>query len=148
MIGGFLLKSWDVTVHGYGTERIIAASRGKALSKAWRCDAFNRLTFGDFLKIASAWKALLVPAEFGELILVQGRPAFRVGKHGSYISFAWPFTEVVLNSHPSDVTAASAMSAGTAATTQIGAGLQPASAVAAASGETPKPRSQRKAGAR
>jgi hypothetical protein len=104
--GGFMLKSWDVTVHGYGTERIVAASRGKALASAWRCDAFNRLTFGDFLKIAEAWKALLVPADFGEPIMVQARPAFRVGKHGSYVRFVWPFTETVLVSHPSDVSAA------------------------------------------
>jgi hypothetical protein len=100
---GFMLKSWDVTVHGYGTERVVAASRGKALARAWRCDAFNRLTFGDFLKIATAWKALLVPADFGEPILVQGRPAFKVGQRCSYTAFVWPFTETVLNAHPSDV---------------------------------------------
>jgi hypothetical protein len=101
--GSFLLKSWDVTVEGYGTERVVASSRGKALAKAWRCDAFGRLTFGDFLKIATAFKALLVPADFGEPILVQGRPAFRVGKYGNYVSFVWPDQENVLHSHPSDV---------------------------------------------
>jgi hypothetical protein len=101
---GFLLKAWDVTVQGYGVERFYAASRGKALAKAWRCDAFNYLSLGDFLKIASAWRAMLVPEDFGEPILVSGRPAFRVGPYCSYVSFVWPFTETILNSHPADVT--------------------------------------------
>jgi hypothetical protein len=95
-----------VTVHGYGVERILASSRGKALAKAWRCDAFGPIAFGDFMKIAAAHRALLVPADFGEQILVQGRPAFRAGTHGPYVSFVWPFTETVLNAHPSDVSAA------------------------------------------
>jgi hypothetical protein len=101
--GGFLLKSWDVTVHGYGVERIVAATRGKALAKAWRCDAFNRLTFGDFLKIASAWRAMLVSENFGAPITVDGKPAFFVDRNRQYVQIAYPGGEHVLSAHPYDV---------------------------------------------
>lgn len=103
MIGSFLLKAWDVTVEGYGVERINAPSRGMALSKAWRCDVFNRLTFGDFLKIATAFKALLVDEDFGKPITVDGMPAFYVGRNQQYVRIAFPDGKHELNAHPYDV---------------------------------------------
>jgi hypothetical protein len=99
----FKLKCWDVTVAGYTTARIVAPSRGKALAQAWRNDCFSCLTFGNFLKIAEAWGALLIPEYFGEPIKVCGAVAYRVGTQGQYISFVRPNETVVLLSHPADV---------------------------------------------
>ena len=47
---------WNVTVAGYGTEIITAPTRGKALSKAWCNDVFDRYPFGDFLRICRVTK--------------------------------------------------------------------------------------------
>jgi hypothetical protein len=97
------IKAWDVTVQGYGVGRYYAASRGKALAAAWRCDAFGRLKFGDFLKIASCWRAMLVPEGFGSAITVDGKPAFYVERNRAYVFIAYPDADHTLSAHPYDV---------------------------------------------
>ena len=47
-------KIYDITVSGYGTAPVTAPSRGRALSTTWNSDAFNAISFGEFLKIARA----------------------------------------------------------------------------------------------
>ncbi len=99
----FLLKCWNVSVVGYGIERIVAASRGAALAQAWRSDVFNAISFGQFLKMGSAWRAALVDEDFGKPITVNGKPAFFVERNRQYVRFAYPGGKAVLNVHPSEV---------------------------------------------
>jgi hypothetical protein len=99
---GFIVKAWDVTVDGYGTGRYIAKSRGKALAKAWGCDAFSHLTYGAFLKVARCRKGEMGPLE-GKQITVGGRPAYFVSNDLQYVQFVRPGSDVVMNSHPYDV---------------------------------------------
>jgi hypothetical protein len=99
----FVVKSWDVFVDGYGPGYgFIAKTRGKALAGAWRCDAFNAITFGQFLKIAQCRRGQDRP-DFGRPITANGRPAFFVGSNRQYVQFVWPDGDVVFNSHPFDV---------------------------------------------
>lgn len=97
------IKAWDVTVSGYGVARYYAASRGKALAEAWRCDAFGRITFKDFLKIASCWKAMIVQSSFGAPITVDGKPAFFVERNRAYVRAVEAGSDVIGNYHPSEV---------------------------------------------
>ena len=97
------IKAWDVTVSGYGVARYYAASRGKALAAAWRCDAFGHISFKDFLKIASCWKAMFVPEGFGAPITVECKPAFYVERNRAYVTIAYPDATNVLSAHPYDV---------------------------------------------
>jgi len=58
-------KLYDVSVSGYGSEVITAPSRGKALSAAFRSDAFNAWTFKEFLKEATAYLRVNAPPDDG-----------------------------------------------------------------------------------
>ncbi len=100
---GMKIKAWDVTVSGYGVARYYAASRGKALAAAWRCDAFGRISFKDFLKIASCWKAMFVPEGFGAQITVEGKPAFYIERDRAHVRIAYPDATNVLSAHPYDI---------------------------------------------
>ena len=98
-----IIKPYYVVVNGYfGYSPIFAKSRGSALAEAWRCDAFNNLSFGAFLKVARARRAT-ASKRFGELLTVSGKPAFYVSHNSQYIQFVRPHSDVVLNSHPMDV---------------------------------------------
>ena len=97
------IKAWDVTVTGYGEARYYAASRGKALAAAWRCDAFGNISFRDFLKIASCWKAIFIPEGFGSPITVEGKPAFYIERNCAYVRIAYPGATNVMSAHPYDV---------------------------------------------
>lgn len=48
----FVLKRYEITVGHWGKNIYLAKTRGKALADAWRSDAFNGYTFGEFLKMA------------------------------------------------------------------------------------------------
>lgn len=98
-----IVKPFDVTVTGYpGAECIFARSRGQALAKAWRCDAFGNVSFGAFLKMARAVQG--EPGDrFGEAMTVGGKPAFYISHDRQYIQFVLPDSDVVLNTHPLDV---------------------------------------------
>ena len=98
-----IVKPFYVSVRGYsGYSPIYAKSRGSALADAWRCDAFNGITFGEFLKVARCYRA---PAHdrFGEEIAVCGNPAYLVSYNRQYIQFVRPDSDVILNAHPLDV---------------------------------------------
>lgn len=102
MSDSFILRRWTVTVTGWGESVEVAPTCGKALSRAWSCDAFSNLTFGQFLKIARCRLSPVVPPDFGAPITVLGKPAFYLGcTH--HVQFAWPGGEFVLHAHPYDV---------------------------------------------
>ena len=98
----FIVKTWEVTVYGHGAGRFVSGTRGKALAEAWRCDAFNRLSFKEFLKIARCRKAEDGPG-FGRPITVEGRPAFFIDRNGAYVRVVFPDSDVILCAHPYDV---------------------------------------------
>lgn len=106
-MSGFLLKGYHVEVRGYPVAFYAAASRPKAIAKAWRdYSSMRDIAFRDFLKIARANRAP-EPAGFGDPILVGGAAAFRVtGQPGvnNYVQFVRPGCDQVLYSHPADVT--------------------------------------------
>jgi len=99
----FIIKRWCVAVSGYGTGRYDAASRGKAIADAWRCDAFGHLRFGEFLKIVHCWRDHDVPARWGDPIVVGGKPAFFLENNSQYVRFTYPDSAIVSNAHPYDV---------------------------------------------
>lgn len=99
----FLIKRWCVAVVGDGTGHYEATSRGKALADAWRCDAFNDHTFGQFMRIARCWRDHDVPARWGDPITVGGKDAFFVENNRQYVRFAYPGSAHVSNAHPYDV---------------------------------------------
>lgn len=101
----FILRRFEVTVGHYGEAIILATTRGKALADAWRSDAFNGYTFGEFLKIARARLSRYQPKP--DRITVRGKPAHGLGHNGQYVQFVYPGQDVVLNAHPLDVLPAS-----------------------------------------
>jgi hypothetical protein len=100
-IEGFKLRRYEVTVGRWGAGIFLATSRGKALADAWRSDAFEGYTFGEFLKMAhcrlTGFQIKPIP------ITVEGRPAFKVDHDSQYVQFVYPDGEFVLNAHPLDV---------------------------------------------
>ena len=102
-VGGFIVKRWRVNVVGYGGGCYDAATRGRAMSQAWRCDAFGHLKFGDFLKIARCYRDRDLPARWGDPITVGGRPAFFLENNRQYVWFAYPGWAAPSNAHPYDV---------------------------------------------
>lgn len=102
-IEGFRLRRWEVTVNGYDSSVSLATTRGKALADAWRCDAFNGVTFGEFLKFARCHLSKYKPERFGDPITVCGKPAFFVGNNRQYVQIAYPGGEFPLSAHPYDV---------------------------------------------
>ena len=97
-----IIKPWNVSVHGYGSGTYYAKSRGRALADAWRCDAFNAISFRQFLQIANA-RQIDDTDRFGEPITVGGRPAYLVSWNSQYIQFVRPGSDVILHTHPLDV---------------------------------------------
>jgi len=102
-MGRFLIKRWCVSVDGYGTGYYEAASRGKALANAWSCDAFNNVTFGQFMRMARCTREINLPPRWGDRIVVGGKDAFFVENNRQYVRFAYPDQTVVSNAHPYDV---------------------------------------------
>jgi hypothetical protein len=103
---GFLLKRWDVHVRWASgartTSTVMAPTRGAALADAWRSDAFEGATFGEFLRFANATRAHDFP-NWGAQITVNGHPAFYCGCNGQYVQFVNPGETTVLYTHPSEV---------------------------------------------
>lgn len=100
-MGDFILRRYEVTVGHWGSGIYLAATRGKALADAWRSDAFEGYTFGEFLKMARCRLTDYQPVP--DEITVLGKRALGLGHNGQYVQFVWPGKEVVLNSHPLDV---------------------------------------------
>ena len=99
--GSFKLRRYVVAVQGWGEATVLAASRGKALSDTWRCDAFGDMTFGEFLKIARCRLDWYQPTP--QQITISGEAVWGLGHNGQYVQFVYPHGEHVLNSHPLDV---------------------------------------------
>ena len=98
---GFRLRRYEVTVGRWGSAIILATTRGKAMADAWRSDAFNGYTFGEFLKMA---RCRLTDFQITPTpITVLGKPAFKVDHNSQYVMFVYPGGEFVLNAHPLDV---------------------------------------------
>jgi hypothetical protein len=104
-VSGLVVKRWlvDVRGYGFGGTPYLAKTRGRALADAWRCGAFDGLTFGEFLRIARCRRDPITPPRFGDPITVSGKPAFFLDSNPQYVQFAWADSDVVLNSHPYDV---------------------------------------------
>lgn len=104
---GFLMKRWEVTVrwaHGGCTVGpVVAPTRGKALANTWRSDAFNAVSFGQFLRFTSCRRDPYRPARWGDPITIEGKPAFFLDNNRQYVQFVYPGGDHVLNAHPYDV---------------------------------------------
>jgi hypothetical protein len=100
---GMRIRPWSVTVRGYSDFGVyFAASRGKAIASAWRCDAFDNVSFGDFLGMVTCRQA--EPTDrFGERFTIGGRPTRYVSHNRQYVQFTWEAEETVLNTHPLDI---------------------------------------------
>lgn len=98
---GFKLRRYEVTVGHWGAGIFLTTTRGKALADAWRSDAFEGYTFGEFLKMA---RCRLTDFQIKPVpITVSGKPAFKVDHNQQYVQFVYPDGEFVLNAHPLDV---------------------------------------------
>ncbi|MEN6630453.1 MAG: hypothetical protein ABFC42_12505 [Sulfuricella sp.] len=103
MADGFIAKRWLISVAGYGSGVEIAATRGQALAKTWRCDAFGNMPFKRFLSIANAVIDRDPPARWGDRITVCGEPAFFTSSNRAYVEFVRPSCGNVRHAHPYDV---------------------------------------------
>lgn len=103
MAEGFIMKRWEVSVAGYGSSIVVAASRGKALADTWRCDVFGNQPFGYFLRHARCVRDRSAPHRWGDPITILGEPAFFIDNNRQYVQFVYAGKDVVLNSHPYDV---------------------------------------------
>ena len=99
------IRTYEVAVYGYGEVRYSARSPGKARAKAWR--DFNAVlhpkTFHEFLVISRV-RCIPDPPGIGERIMVAGLPATRCIGYGQYVWFMRDDSDVLLCSHPADVT--------------------------------------------
>lgn len=102
-----VLKVYKVKVVGYPPALYEARTAGQARSKAWRSYSEARgTTFRDFMSLCRV-ERVEPPKGFGEPIMVSGRPAYRcLGSYGQYVRFVRDDSDVVLLSHPLDVTEA------------------------------------------
>ena len=99
--GKMPLRRFEVAVAGYGAGIYLAKTRGKALADAWRSDAFDGYSFGEFLKVARCRLTEYQPP--ATPITVLGKPAFYLDHNQQYVQFVYPDGEFVLNAHPYDV---------------------------------------------
>ena len=104
---GFMLKRWEISVTwasgAVSTDEEVAPTRGKALARAWACDAFSGTTFGEFLRFARCRRSRYTPPRYGDPITVEGRPAFFIDNNRQYVRFAYPGAEHTMVAHPYDV---------------------------------------------
>jgi len=103
----FVLNVYKVKVVGFPPTLYEARSAGKARAKAWLSYSEARgTTFREFMSLCHVTR-VDPPKGFGDPILVSGRPGYRcLGSHGQYVRFARDDSDVVLLSHPLDVTEA------------------------------------------
>lgn len=101
------IRTYAVHVDGYTSALYSARSPGKARARAWRdfCSVYQK-TFKEFLAISYVLR-VADPPGIGERILVAGLPATRViGRSDQYVWFMRDDSDVVLCSHPADVSRA------------------------------------------
>lgn len=103
-------RLWDVTVRNFfscggQTSQVIAPTRGKALSRAWACDAFEGTSFKRFLQYSTCRAAELPEWWCTPMILNTGRGpenVFYLGLEGSSVKLCRA-SGVVTLAHPYDV---------------------------------------------
>lgn len=102
------IRTYQVTVRGFPPALYSARSASKARARCWRDYGVldDRVTtFRDFLSMSSI-KVVPNPPGIGERILVAGVPATRCIGYGQYVHFMRDDSDVVLCSHPNDVSPA------------------------------------------
>ncbi|MEI9428704.1 hypothetical protein [Mesorhizobium sp. Cs1299R1N3] len=101
----FTLKMYHVTVSGFPASPQPAATPAKARAACWReYTVAYECSFREFLK-RSTVERVEPPKGFGERIAVSGKAAYRVtGIHsGQYVAFVREDSDIILRSHPADV---------------------------------------------
>lgn len=99
------VKTYSIKVDGYGPHLYSARTPAKAKAQAWRAYRLcHDISFGDFLLKLHLYR-VANPEGVGDRILVNDRPATRcVGRSDHYVWFMYDDSDVVLCSHPADVT--------------------------------------------
>lgn len=99
------IKTYSVSVQGFPDGALYSArTPAQARARAWR--DFNSAydaTFREFLSI-STLRRVPDPHGIGERIMVAGEPATRVIGYGQYVHYMRDDSDVILCSHPLDVT--------------------------------------------
>ena len=128
-------RVYDVTIKGFGTAQFLAPTRGKALSEAWGCRAFDDWTFKEFLKAARARLSEPAADYYGRLrtqyptccippagtrITAEGRTGIVLPaiEPTSYVAFQDEETGQRVNVHPAGVSIAPRTPTDTPATTR------------------------------
>lgn len=98
------IRTYAVNVAGFPTAMYSARSAGKARARAWRdySSAYDA-SFKRFLQISTV-RRVADPPGVGRRILVGGKPATVVIGHGQYVHFMRDDSDVIVCSHPLDVT--------------------------------------------
>jgi hypothetical protein len=107
IVMGVIMKRYSVSVAGWGDAEYFAPSPSKARMKAYggiQTASGGAVTFKRFLQICAGIRRVPTPPGVGRDILVGGRPAKFIEDTGHYIRFHWPDSDVILCSHPLDVT--------------------------------------------
>lgn len=101
------VRTYSVSVEGYGPQTYCARSPAKARARAYRdYQVVSTKTFGEFLSISSI-RRIDNPPGVGDRIMVSGLPATRVYHPCAGSGYTWFMrddSDVVLCSHPADVT--------------------------------------------
>jgi hypothetical protein len=98
------IRTYEVRVDGFPPGLYSARSPAKARVRAWReYTAAYDATFKRFMQISRV-RLAADPPGIGRRVLVSGRPATVVIGHGHYVNFMRDDDDVVLCSHPADVT--------------------------------------------
>ena len=101
------IRTYQVSIDGYSPALYCARSRGKATARAFNdFRTMWEVTFGEFLHRARVTR-VPDPLGVGDRIMVAGLPATRVYHPcaGHYVWFMRDDSDVVLCSHPLDVSA-------------------------------------------
>lgn len=102
------VKTYSISVDGYGSGLYCARSPSKARARAYRDFLMCReVTFQDFLARSSLMRVANPPG-VGDRIMVAGLPATRVyhPSAGHYVWFMRDDSDELICSHPAEVTSA------------------------------------------
>jgi hypothetical protein len=106
------IRTYAVTVKGYGEALYSARSPGKALARAWRSfqNVNDQLTFAGFMKIATARRVKDPPGCGERILLASGETVTRIycPTQGHYVHYMKDDSDVALCAHPLDVAGAAA----------------------------------------